>query len=576
MTQPAVEGAAASGADIVGRHRRLVARTALISGLTAASRVLGLVRELLSALLFGDASPVYDAFVTAWRVPNLFRRLLGEGAVSTALQTRLTEVDGDRGDAAGARLFWDVLALALGVALILCGGLIGLVLLMPDSMPGTGWAWLGPEPGALRELLVRVLPYLVFICLAGLAGGGLAVRGRFLGASVSAAAMNLTAIATLVLIGVRFGWHGLGPEDGPEGFERHLEMARLYCWGLVLSGVAQLATLLPDLRASGLLARGVRTAADAWGAARGVLLSSAPLALGAAVYQVNVMIDGFMAQYMLPQGGATTYYYANRIQQLPLALVATAATSAVFPALKALGHRGQGAEMRRLHDTTHLAIGFVALPATLALIVLAGPICAVLLEHGAFSEAGTQRTALGMQFLALALVPAGASGLLSRTYFALGDFRTPVRISAGLLFLNLGLNLAFVRGLGMDIEGLTLSTAIVSWSNVALLVPGVLTRLPAPIDGPPFARRLARMLLAASLCAGAAWGTQRLVGPDARSTLALAAAVAVGLVVYFAAAAWLGLEEWHAIRSRGRSRMGRSKSASEGLEDERPNPDDER
>jgi putative peptidoglycan lipid II flippase len=532
-----------------------VARTALIAALTAASRVLGYAREFLSALLFGDSSPVYDAFVTAWRVPNLFRRMLGEGAVSTALQTQLTEVDGDRGDEAGRNLFWQVLALSFAVSVVLCAALIGLVLVMPDTMPGTGWAWLGPQPATLRELLVRVLPYLVLICVAGLAGGGLAVRGRFRGASASAATMNLTAIVTLVAIGLLHGWKGPGPVDGPEGFVRHMAMARLFCWGLVLSGLVQMAVLVPDLRAAGFFRRGAAAAGRSWSAARGVLLSSAPLALGAAVYQVNVMIDGFMAQYLLPLGAATTYYYANRIQQLPLALVATAATSAVFPALKALGHRGQGAEMRRLHDSTHLAIGFIALPATLALIVLAHPICAVLLQHGAFSEAGTQRTALGMQYLALALVPAGAAGLLSRTYFALGDFRTPVRISIWMLVLNLGLNWFFLRGLGMDIEGLTLSTSLVSWANVLLLAPGVVARLPAPADGPPFVRRLLRMLLASCLSAGAAWGTQRLVGPDPRSLLALGAAVAAGIAVYFAAAAWLGLDEWHAIRTRLVSRL---------------------
>lgn len=537
-----------------------MARTALIAGLTAASRVLGYAREFLSALLFGDSSPVYDAFVTAWRVPNLFRRLLGEGAVSTALQTTLTEVDGDRGEDAGRRLFWDVLALSMAVTLVLCGVMIALVLVLPDTMPGTGWAWLGPRPAELRELLVRVLPYLVFICAAGLAGGGLAVRGRFRGASASAATMNLTAIATLVGIGLWFGWSGPSPADGAEGYARHMDMARWFCWGLVLSGVVQLAVLVPDLRAAGFFQRSAAAAARSWAEARGVLISSLPLALGAAVYQVNVMIDGFMAQYLLPQGGATTYYYANRIQQLPLALVATAATSAVFPALKAMGHRGQGTELRRLHDSTHLAIGFIALPATLALFVLARPICAVLLEHGAFTEAGTERTALGLRYLALALVPAGAAGLISRTYFALGDFRTPVRVSIGLLVLNLGLNLLFLRGLKMDIEGLTIATAIVSWANVALLVPGLLARLPAPADSPPFAGRLLRMLLASCLSAAAAWGAHRLVGPDARSMPALVAAIAAGMGVYFLAAARLGLEEWHAIRSRAeqalRSRLG--------------------
>jgi putative peptidoglycan lipid II flippase len=550
MEKPAGQAVASAGVDIVGRHQRLVHRTALISVFTALSRLLGYGRELLSAVLFGDSSPIYDAFLTAWRVPNLFRRLMGEGAVATSLQASLTRLDGDHGEAAGRRLFWDVLGLALGILLVLCGTIIAVVLWMPERMPGTGWHWLGPEPAALRELLVRVMPYVVFICLAGLAGGALAVRGRFMGSSAGGAVMNLVAILALVIVGLAYDWSGPGPSDGPEGFERHMDMAKLFSWGLVLSGVAQLVSLVPDLTAAGFFQRTATALQHEWVSARAVLVSSAPLALGAAVYQINVMVDNLMAYYLLPEGGATTYYYATRIQQLPLALVATAATSAVFPALQALGHRRQHTEMRLLHHQTHLAIAFIALPATFALVVLARPICAVLLEHGAFSAAGTARTALGLQVLALSIVPAGAAGLLGRTYFALGDFRTPVRVAMGLLVLNLVFNTFFVLVLDMDIEGLALGTALVSWLNVAVLAPGALRRMPVEGPAPRFVPRLLRMLVAAALCAAAAWSAHRLVDPDPRSMPALMAGVAAGLAVYTAAAAALGLEEWHAIRDR--------------------------
>ncbi|NUP96429.1 MAG: hypothetical protein HUU28_09720, partial [Planctomycetaceae bacterium] len=173
------EGNAAAPADVVGRHRKLVARTALISGFTALSRVLGYGREALTAYLFGDKSAVYDAFVTAWRVPNLFRRLLGEGAVSTALQSSMTEADADRGDEAGRALMWETLRLAAWILLALTVVVMAGVALMPDVMPLTGWRWLGEDAAAMRDLTVQVTPYVIVICLAGLAGGALAVRGKF-------------------------------------------------------------------------------------------------------------------------------------------------------------------------------------------------------------------------------------------------------------------------------------------------------------------------------------------------------------------------------------------------------------
>jgi putative peptidoglycan lipid II flippase len=313
--------------------------------------------------------------------------------------------------------------------------------------------------------------------------------------------------------------------------------------------------LLPDLARAGFFARTTAGTAAGLRSARHVLVASAPLALGAAVYQVNVMIDGIMAQYLLPRGGATTYYLANRIQQLPLALVATAATSAVFPALKALAHKRRLDDLRGLHDRTHLAIGFISLPATAGLLTLALPITAVLLERGEFSPEGSARTALGLQVLALALVPAGAAGLMVRTYYALGDFRTPVRVSAWLLLLNFGLNLLFLVGLRLDIEGLALSTALVSWTNVVALLAGLRGRMP-PVAAGAFLRRSARLALATLACGAAAWGTHRLLGGDPRSPLALAAAIAAGMAAYAGACQVLGVEEWLEARARWSRRFG--------------------
>lgn len=540
------------GADIVGRHRRLGARAALIAAFTLASRILGYVREVLAAVLFGDASPVYDAFVTAWRVPNLFRRLMGEGAVATALQNALTEVDGDQGEAAGRRVFWDTLRLACALTIGIAAVVMGLAAAMGDTMPFTGWHWLGEDPAAVRELVVLLTPFVVVICLAGLASGGLAVRGRFGGANLGSVAMNACMIATLVGIGLTYGWSGIDPADGPAGRERHLDMARFLGWGTLAAGLAQLLVLGPDLRRAGFLGTPAGPRVGEQNAGWGILRSSAPLAVGAAVYQINIMVDGFMAQGLLSRGGPTTYYYANRIQQLPLALIATAATNAVFPMLKALGHQRRTHELRALHDRTQVMVAFLALPASAGLFVLAEPIADALLGHGEFGNEGVVRTARAIQMLALSLLPAGAIGLAVRAYYAIGDLTTPVRVSVAMLLSNIVLNALFLAVLGMDVEGLALATAITSWGNLALLLPGLWRRLPlaAGAGSSGAARDLARIALATLALSVAA---AALVGPALRlfdKATGLLVVITVSITVYVIGCEVFGVPQWGVLRSR--------------------------
>lgn len=545
-----------SGDEIVARHRgRLVFRAALISGLTLLSRILGFAREVLSAALFGDTSGIYDAFVTAWRVPNLFRRFLGEGALSTSLQTTLTEVDGDQGPEAGRLLFLRTVRLLFGILVGVCAAGIGLVLLVPD-------AWLGADPEAVKELCVRLLPFVILVCVAALAGGALQVRGHFTAPAIAPAAMNAAWIGVLVAIGARFGWERLADPDA--NVLRQMDMARVLAWGVLGAGVVHLAVHVPALAASGLFLRPVGpppVEGRPGGRALDVLKTSLPLALGAAVYQINVMVDGFMAEALLRDGGPSAHYYANRVQQFPLALIAIAATSAVFPALKALGHRGHRAELRRLHDETQLGVLFLAAPASLGLLLLADPMCAVLFHHGEYGWDGVERMGATLRMLAFAVVPAGAVGLASRTYYALGDFKTPVRVSSGMLVLNTALNFGLVVGLKMDADGLALATAVCSWLNLLLLLPGLARRLELPASPVGVARRGARVLFASALAGGAALAAHRLVAPEAPSpgapagsALSLLCAAAAGISVHLLAARALSLPEWALLRKRLRSR----------------------
>jgi putative peptidoglycan lipid II flippase len=549
--------------EIVDRHRGLVGRTVLVSGLTLLSRLLGFVREVLSAALFGDKSAIWDAFVTAWRVPNLFRRFFGEGAISTSLQTALTEADGDGGNEAGRRLFQRTARTMFFVLLGVSAAAMLLAYLVPD-------AFLGRDPAPVRELIVRLLPFVVLICIAALCAGGLSVRGHFTAPNVAPSLMNLVWIATLCWIGWTFVWGEAKPPSEPGPLKSYqLEMARWLAWGALLSGAVQVFVQIPALKKHGLLGPGDPAVSgdsisetELRRRVRSVLWTSIPLALGAAVYQVNVMVDGFMAEAFLSDGGPTAHYLANRVQQFPLALIALAATSAVFPSLKALGHRGRLGDLRALHDKAQLGVCFLALPASVGLFLFAEPMARVLFEHGAFGREGVLRVASALRMLALAVLPAGAVGLASRTYYARGDFKTPVRISIATMIANAGLNVVFLVGFLMDVDGLSLATALASWAQLAILMPGLSRGLGLPRSAAHATSRLARMLAASALSGAAAWGAYAgLVGWDAvagagRTALGLGAAAVAGIGGYLVVARVLRLRELDDVVARLRARRG--------------------
>jgi putative peptidoglycan lipid II flippase len=284
-----------------------------------------------------------------------------------------------------------------------------------------------------------------------------------------------------------------------------------------------------------------------------VLRSTGPLVLGAAIYQINVMIDGLMANSLLRPGGSSVIYYANRFQQFPMALIATAAANAVFPLLNAHGHLGERVKVRALHDRTQLAMLFLALPAAAGMFALALPIASVCYEHGNFGLEGTLRTAEGLRCLAFALVPAGAAALASRVFVAMGDLATPVRLALWTLVLNVGLNTLLVVGFGLDVAGLTLATALASSINLWWLLVRMRSRLGLPSADPELRSRVVRITVAALASALAAWAGHRggaaLLGVEEsrRSVAALLAGIGAALFVYALAARALAIPEWNEL-----------------------------
>ena len=471
------------------------------------------------------------------------------------------------------------------------------VWLAPDRMPVTGWTWFGADPAPVRELILRMMPFVVCVCLSAVASGALFVRGRYLAPSLAPVLMNVWWIGALFIVIDEFGFEHL-VAAGDERL-RQLAIARRLAGYVLIAGAVLFLVQVPTLVREKLLSRAPspgakgrsapsvpsRAAAASTGdtelpshlaaasttdaempshVAGGsttdaeisnehvwrVLKHAAPLALGAAVYQVNAMVDGLMAQSLLPSGGPSVLYYATRVQQLPLSLISLAATSAVFPVLSALGLARRLGELRALHDRTQLAIAFVALPATLGLCALAAPVMAVCFEHGAFGPEGVERGAQGLRALTLAILPAGAAGLVARTYYAMGDMRTPVRIASWMLALNAILSVTFIKVLGMDIEGLALATGLCAWGNLLLLVPGLRTSLGLPAAQSDFLSRLVRMAACAVGSATAAWLVELALAERCRPAVALACSILVGAGVYAALVHALGIPEWRHLWSR--------------------------
>jgi putative peptidoglycan lipid II flippase len=538
-------GVTTNGERVIARQKGVAGRTIWISFLTLLSRLLGLLREIISAILFGDSSVVYDAFLFAWRIPNMFRRFLGEGALSTSLQAALTEADATAGEQSGRALFLATIRVLFRLLVVVCVVVMAAVWLLPDEMPGTDFRWLGPRPDLVREFTVRLMPFVIFVCLAAAVGGALNVRAHYSMPALGPVVLNVIWILALAGIAV------LGSGDGAEGWEAQLPAMRWLAWGVLVGGLAQLALMVPALRRRGLLGPGLpRIAPKARRKAMGVLKRSAPLALGAAVYQVNVMIDGLMAQSLLPPGGQTVHYLANRVQQFPLALVAIAATTAVFPALAALGQQRRLADLRALHDKTQRGVLFVALPATIGLAVLALPVTSALFHYGNFGAVGVDRTAAALRVLAFAILPVGAVGLVARIYYSVGDFKTPVRISACMLVANALLNLLFVQRVGMDADGLALATSITSLGNLVFLLPGLRRRLELPRALPGFGQALTRMLVAASACGAVAYAGEAWLAGFVPGPVALLCAITAGVLTYLTTSRLLGVAEWAEFSSR--------------------------
>ncbi|MCL6640615.1 MAG: murein biosynthesis integral membrane protein MurJ [Candidatus Rokubacteria bacterium] len=506
-------------------ERQVVRALGSIGGATLISRVLGFARDMLVALVYG-AGPVTDAFFVAFRIPNILRRLLAEGALSTAVVPVLSEY-------AATRPRDDFLRMLRAV---LGAGLLALVVTTAAGMAAAPWLvrviapGFAADPGqaALAVLLTRVMfPYLLLVGVAALAMGVLHTHGRFFAAALGPALLNLGMIAAVLVLARR-----LQPPI--------LALAL----GVLAGGLAQLAVQLPALARLGLL---VAPAADLrHPAVRRVARLLVPAVFGLAAVQVSVFVNTLLAS-LLPPGSISFLYYADRVMEFPLGVFAIALASAALPTMSRQAAAGDRAGLAGTLEFA-LRLGmFIAVPAAVGLVVLRVPIVRVLFERGEFGPAETAATATALAWYAVGLPGFSGARIAAQAFYAVGAAGTAVRLGMLSVLVNVLAALLLMGPLGHG--GLALAASVGAYANLALLALAARRRFGA-LDGRAIARSLGRTAAAAAavgvwcvLCR-AAWPAA--VG-RATEAAALAAAIGVGALIFWAVGAAVGASERRAL-----------------------------
>jgi putative peptidoglycan lipid II flippase len=480
----------------------------LVSACTLLSRILGFVRDMLCARYFG-ASPQWDAFSVAFRAPNLFRRLFGEGALTAAfLPVFVERVDGGKSGEAHALLNRLVTALALFLGLLAAAG-VGLTYLLPAD----------PKTALMAPLLRVMLPYLPLICVAAILSAALnGMRSYF-------APAFAPVVVNVVLIGALLPWWR----------DIHTQ-----AWAVALGGLVTILFLLPPLFTRAMPVRPDLNLTDP--TFRDVVRKSLPVIFGLAPVQLNEFVGSLIADYYIPGHGAVSVlYYGNQLTQLPLALIGTAVATVVFPLFASPKEDFPDVFQKSLRFVL-----FLSIPATIGLMVLAEPIVSLLFQHGdKFGPEETRRTAMVTLCYSAGLWCYCANQIQVRAFYAKKDTLTPVKVSAAMVALNLGLTLGLVWSL--QERGISIANSATGFASfIALNV--LLRRKHGDLSLKPVTVGFAKSVVAGGLMGAVCWGVYRLMGGGLGDTIARKLAlvfvpIAAGVVVYLILARLLGMDE---------------------------------
>jgi len=496
----------------------------LISILTLTSRVLGLARDMAFSYAFGAGS-VQSAFQLAFQVPNLFRRLLGEGALSAAsipvLSETLHREDRAAMDAVAGRLLGLLIIVLVGLCVI---GQIVAGMLYVYCRHGGYWS-------LVMGLLVLMMPYMIFVCLSANLGGIQNIFGRFGLPAALPILMNVFLIVAIAAI----PWVPGGPR-------RQIVLPAAM---VLVAGAVQLALQWRAVKQCGLT---LKLSLDrSHQAIRRIGLTMIPMAAGLGAVQLNTLVDSLIASWLVdPNGqrpGTAILYFAQRLYQFPLGVFLVALATAIFPALsKHAADRDFPGLSRTLSRGIRVAM-FIAVPCMVGLILVRGPLVRALFAHGEFKETphADLRVALALAMYTLGLWAYGMNHLMVRAFYAIQDAKTPLKVAMVTVVLNLGLNLELVQT-SLREAGLALATAVSA--AVQLVVLWILFRKKLDhLQWKPIAASAARTLLATAfmgVIVGMVGSFNSLGGGDLRRLVAM---VVAGTLSYLAAVRLLRYQE---------------------------------
>lgn len=489
----------------------LVKSTAIIGGFTLLSRIFGFVRDVLIANAIG-ASWLSDAFFVAFKLPNFFRRLFGEGAFNAAFVPQFAGLLSTEGREQAMRFASEALAVLL-VCLLILNGIF--LLFMPWLLQ-----WFAPgftDDAGKYELTVTLariaFPYILFISLVSLLGGILNSISRFAAVAAAPILLNITLILAVL-------WLGAYTETP----------AHALAVGVFVAGVVQLMWVAAACKRADALPALVRPRLTEH--VRKLFRLIAPAALGAGVAQVNLLIDVILASNF--DEGVSYLYYADRLNELPIGVIGVAVGTALLPMLSRQIRTG---DIDKAHYTLNRAIELVwlfGLPSAVALLVIPEAITRVLYEHGAFTAEDSRATYTAMAAFAAGLPAFVLVKVLAPGFYANQDTKTPFFIATVCVAVNLVLNLILMQFYAH--VGLAMATSIAGWVNASLMAVILYRRRLLLPDG-ELKRRAWRMIVAALLMGAALYGLLQplsgwLVGSQLHQIGALTLLVLAGALVY--------------------------------------------
>lgn len=426
--------------------KQLFKSTVMVGSMTLISRILGFVRDMLIAHIFGVNSAT-DAFFVAFKIPNFLRRLFAEGAFAHAFVPLLSDYK-ERGGKIALKQFIDKTAGTLSVILLLMTliGVVAAPVLIMLLAPG--FMWQGSQYELSVQLLQITFPYLFFIALVAFAGGILNAHGQFAIPALTPVFLNICMIAAAI-------W--LTP--------LMTEPVTALAWGVFAAGIVQLAFQVPPLMRLGLMPR-PRLGFNDSGVKRiiGLML---PAIFSVSVTQINLLLDTLIASF-LTAGSVSWLYYSDRLVEFPLGILGLALATVILPNLS----KSHAAEDAVAFSTTldwglRLVI-LIGLPATIGLLLLAEPMLSTLYQYHEFSVSDVHLAGQSLKAYSLGLLGFILIKVLVPGFTARGDMKTPVRYGVYAMIVSLALNVVLVFPLAH--AGLALATSLGAFFNAALLL----------------------------------------------------------------------------------------------------------